>query len=125
MNSNGGGPPQLIPAVRCNCPHLHRLPWRSSLLVAVLSVVGGFYRTRSPIADWLSKHGISAMRYSSCYVRPRRFALVESLIGHCRRTLRLFLVASAVWFFRAGLMGWILLTDGVGVDFKTFTVPLL
>ena len=37
--------------------------------------------------------------------------------------MRLFMAASAVWFFRIGLMGWVMLTDGVGIDFQTFTGP--
>ena len=42
---------------------------------------------------------------------------------HQRWVLRLFLVVSAVWFFRITFMLWIILTGGVGIDFENFTGP--
>ncbi|HEV7767700.1 MAG TPA: hypothetical protein VGQ76_22045, partial [Thermoanaerobaculia bacterium] len=43
-----------------------------------------------------------------------------------RWALRLFIVASAVWFFRVGLMLWVVLNQGpAGFDPKTFTGPFL
>ena len=45
---------------------------------------------------------------------------------HRRWALRLFMVVSAVWFFRIGLMGWLTINQGpVGIDFETFTGPFL
>ena len=54
-----------------------------------------------------------------------RYALAGKIATHRRWALRLFLVVSAVWFFRIGFMGWIFLTGGIGIDFKTFTGPFL
>jgi len=40
--------------------------------------------------------------------------------------MRLFLVANAVWFFRIGLMLWLMVNQGpVGIDMETFTGPAL
>ena len=39
--------------------------------------------------------------------------------------MRLFMVVSAVWFFRIGLMSWSMLTGGIGIDWETFTGPFL
>jgi len=52
-------------------------------------------------------------------------AIGRRIDAHRRWALRLFMVASAVWFFRVGLMGWIMLTGGVGIDFESFTGPFL
>jgi len=54
-----------------------------------------------------------------------RFAVARRIREHCRWALRLFMVASAVWFFRVGLMGWASLTGGIGIDFESFTGPFL
>ena len=35
------------------------------------------------------------------------------------------MAASAVWFFRVGLMGWAALTGGIGINWETFTGPFL
>ena len=39
--------------------------------------------------------------------------------------MRLFLAASAVWFFRIGLMFWFMTTGGIGIDPETFEGPFL
>jgi hypothetical protein len=52
--------------------------------------------------------------------RARQFA------EHRRWALRLYLVVAGVWFFRVGLMAWLLVWRApVGFDGKTFTGPLL
>ena len=57
----GGGPLQLIPAVRRRFPVFHRWLGRSYIFAAVSSGIGGLYMTwtRSPIGDVFSKLGIS------------------------------------------------------------------
>jgi hypothetical protein len=61
------------------------------------------------------------------YVEGRsilEFADAEAL--DLRARLRLFLAVSGVWFFRVGLMFWIVANQGpVGFDPKTFTGPFL
>lgn len=125
----GGGPLQLMPAVRNRFPRFHRLLGRAYLLAAVTSAIGGLYMTwtRSPIGDVISKLGISgdAVLIIVCAFMAVRHAMAGRFTEHRRWAMRLFLVASAVWFFRVGLMGWVLLTGGAGIDFETFTGPFL
>jgi len=125
----GGGPLQLIPAIRSRYPAFHRWLGRTYLLAAVVSSVGGLYMswTRSPIGDVISKLGISGdgvliILFAGLTVRH---AMAGRLDVHRRWALRLFMVASAVWFFRVGLMGWAMLTGGIGIDWDTFTGPFL
>src|SRR5688572_30478347 len=50
----------------------------------------------------------------------------RNIDAHRRWALRLFIVVNAVWFFRVGLMLWLLLNRGpAGFDPKTFTGPFL
>ena len=39
--------------------------------------------------------------------------------------MRLFMVVSAVWFFRIGMMFWFMTTGGIGIDVETFTGPFI
>ncbi len=125
----GGGPLQLIPAVRSRFPRFHRWLGRSYVASAVLSAVGGFFMTwtRSPIGDWISKLGISgdAVLIVVFAVLALRHAMARRFAEHRRWALRLFMVASAVWFFRVGLMGWTTLTGGIGIEWEGFTGPFL
>lgn len=125
----GGGPLQLIPAIRQRVPGFHRWLGRSYVLAAVISAIVGLYMTwaRSPIGDNLSRIGISGdgVLIILCAVLALRFAMTGRIPQHRRWALRLFMVASAVWFFRVGLMGWVMLTGGVGIDWETFTGPFL
>jgi hypothetical protein len=125
----GGGPLQLIPAIRRRYPRFHRYLGRVYLLAAVVAGAGGLYLTwtRSPIGDLISKVGISGdgiIILLSAFMAVR-FAMAGRLAEHRRWALRLFLASSAVWFFRVGLMAWVMLTGGVGIDFDTFTGPFL
>ncbi|MFK7957333.1 MAG: DUF2306 domain-containing protein [Lysobacterales bacterium] len=125
----GGGPLQIIPTIRNRFPTFHRWLGRSYLLAAVSSAVGGLYMTwtRSPIGDFSMRLGISGdgiliivfALLAVYHAMGRRFK------EHRRWALRLFLVASAVWFYRVGLLGWAMLTGGVGIDWESFTGPFL
>ncbi len=125
----GGGPLQLIPAIRNHFPTFHRGLGRSYLVAAVLSAVGGLYMTwtRSHIGDLITQLGISGdgiliLAFAGLSLWH---AMARRIADHRRWALRLFMVASAVWFFRVGLMGWAALTGGVGIDWETFTGPFL
>ena len=54
-----------------------------------------------------------------------RYAIARNIKIHRRWALRLFMVASAVGFYRVGLMGWVVVTGGAGIDFETFTGPFI
>ncbi len=125
----GGGPLQLIPAVRNRFPTFHRWLGRSYIVAAVTSSLFGLYMTwtRSPIGNMITDLGISGdavlivifAGLALYHAMGRRFK------QHRRWALRLFLVASAVWFYRVGLMGWTMLTGGIGIDWESFTGPFL
>lgn len=125
----GGGPLQLIPAVRSRFPAFHRWLGRSYLLTAVITALGGLYMvwTRGSVGGLvdhliISGDGILILVFAAFALRH---AVARRISAHRRWALRLFMAASAVWFFRVGLMAWVMLTGGIGVDFETFTGPFL
>lgn len=125
----GGGPIQLIPAIRRRCPKLHRWVGRSYLVAAAIGSIAGLYMTwtRGEVGDVISHVGISIdgiliLIFSALAIR---MALARRIDLHRRWAMRLFMVASAVWFFRVGLMAWVMLTGGIGIDWETFTGPFL
>jgi len=125
----GGGPLQLIPVIRRTYPAFHRWLGRSYIFAAVASGIVGLYMTwaRSPIGDLVSKLGISgdAVLIIVFAALAMRHAMTGRFDSHRRWALRLFMVASAVWFFRVGLMAWVTITGGVGIDWESFTGPFL
>jgi uncharacterized membrane protein len=125
----GGGPLQLIPAIRSRFPKFHRVLGRSYLFAAVSSSLGGLYMTwtRSPIGDVYTSIGISG---DAVFIIIFAALAVYHAIGrriaiHRRWALRLFMAASAVWFYRVSLMAWVMLTGGIGIDWEAFTGPFL
>jgi hypothetical protein len=125
----GGGPLQLLPALRRRFPRFHRALGRTYLTAASISALGGLYMvwTRGTVGDLVGHLTISGdavliLVFSALTVYH---AVGRRITEHRRWAMRLFMVASAVWFFRVGLMGWLMLTGGVGIDFETFTGPFL
>lgn len=125
----GGGPLQLIPALRRRAPSFHRALGRTYLSAAVISSIGGLYMTwtRHSIGNLMSQitisiDGVLILVFAFLAVRN---AMAGRLAEHRRWALRLFMAASAVWFFRVALMGWAMLTGGWGVDWESFTGPFL
>ncbi|MCF6318250.1 MAG: DUF2306 domain-containing protein [Proteobacteria bacterium] len=125
----GFGPLQLIPWIRKNFPQFHRVNGRVYLLPAYLTSFIGLYMvlTRGVIGGiWghiaISLDGILIIIFATVTLR---YALARKIVQHRRWALRLFMVVSAVWFFRVGLMGWFVLTGGVGIDKETFTGPFI
>ncbi len=124
----GGGPLQLIPQIRQRFARFHRWLGRSYLLAVVSTAVAGMYLllnreigglafTAGFVIQLILIVGFAWMAIS----RARRRQFVE----HRRWALRLFMVASAVWFFRIILMAWLVVTGGVGVDTETGQGPFL
>ena len=125
-----GGALQLTPAVRRRASAFHRWNGRVYLLSALVMSVGGLIMvwTRGTVGD-LSQHvsiSINALLILVCAGMALRFALARRFDVHRRWALRLFLVVSGVWFFRIGLMFWVVVNRGpVGFDPGTFTGPFL
>ncbi len=125
----GGGPLQLVPAVRERFPAFHRWLGRSYVTAAVVSSIAGLYMiwtrgTAGGLANavGITLDGILILVFAAIAVR---YAIARNIVRHRRWAMRLFMVASGVWFFRIGLMGWVVLTGGAGIDFETFTGPFL
>lgn len=126
-----GGIVQCLPAIRRRWPSLHRWNGRLYLLSATTLALGGLYLVwiRGGGAGDAAQHaGISLdallilvfAGLAWWRARARRFD------AHRRWALRLFLVVSGVWFFRIGLMLWIVANGGpAGFDPKTFSGPAL
>ncbi|MEL6211783.1 MAG: DUF2306 domain-containing protein, partial [Pseudomonadota bacterium] len=91
----GGGPLQLIPAIRNRLPVFHRWLGRSYALAAVASAVGGLYMTwtRSPIGDTLSRLGITGdgLLILVCALMAVRHAMAGRVAIHRRWAMRLFM----------------------------------
>ena len=83
--------------------------------------------TRSPIGNVFTSLGITGD--GILIIIFAAFAVYHAvgrrITQHRRWAMRLFMVASAVWFFRVGLMGWAGLTGGIGIDWESFTGPFL
>lgn len=121
---------QLLPALRRRSPGLHRWMGRLYLVAAAILAVGGI-----ALIAWRGTVGSAAMQAGTisngiailicaavAWVQARRRRFDQ----HRRWALRLFLCVSGVWFFRIGLMFWLLIFRApVGFDAQTFTGPFL
>lgn len=125
-----GGVMQLLPALRRRLPWLHRWVGRVYMAAAAILAAGGI-----GLILWRGAVGNAAMHAGTisngvailvcagfAWDRARR----KSFDQHRRWALRLFLCVSGVWFFRVGLMFWLLLFRApVGFDPQSFTGPFL
>lgn len=89
------------------------------MVCVVLVVIAGAYMlVMREIGTWMLRLGFIVQGglilwfawEAVKHARARRFAL------HMRWATRLFLAASAVWFFRVMVMIWFVLTGGIGID---------
>ncbi|OWQ92677.1 DUF2306 domain-containing protein [Sphingopyxis witflariensis] len=114
-----GGLVQLLPAIRNRWPALHRWNGRLYMLCALALALGGLWMTWGR-GTWLALGGAIGITLDALLIigfavmtfgaaRARRFA------DHRRWAIRLFAVASAVWFMRVGYMAWGLATGGAGI----------
>lgn len=125
-----GGALQLTTGVRRLFPMFHRWNGRAYLLSAFVMSLGGLVMvwTRGGPGGQLQHVAISinALLILLCGAMALRHALARRFDMHRRWALRLFLVVSGVWFFRIGLMLWIVVNRGpVGFDPVTFSGPFL
>ncbi len=128
----GLGPLQLVPQLRSRLPRLHRWSGRVYLLTVVLVSSSALYlvwvRNERVPGDLLQHLGISldATLILICGAFALRAALARRFALHRRWAIRLFLVVSGVWFFRVGVMFWLIVNHGpVGFDPKSFQGPFL
>ncbi len=125
----GGGPLQLMPQIRNRFPKFHRYLGRTYLTTAMITSLAGIYLvwTRG-VPGGLAGHlgitldGVLIIIFGGIAVR---FAMARKIDQHRRWAMRLFMVVSAVWFFRIGLMFWFMTTGGIGINPETFEGPFL
>ncbi len=125
----GGGPLQLMPGLRIRFPRFHRMLGRSYLFAAMISATGGLFMvwTRGTVGGLvghvaITGDGVLILIFGGMALYH---ALRGQIAAHRQWALRLFVAASAVWFFRVGFMGWMTLTQGAGMELVTFTGPAL
>jgi hypothetical protein len=125
-----GGALQLLPIVRRLAPRFHRWNGRVYLSAALIMSVGGLVMvaTRGAVGG-VAQHvaiSLNGLLILGCAALAYRYARARRFDVHRRWALRLFLAVSGVWFFRIGLMAWIVVNQGpVGFDPKTFQGPFL
>jgi uncharacterized membrane protein len=123
------GPLQLIPQIRARLPAFHRCVGRTYVLAVVASAAAGLYLiwTRplfGPLVNNIatSLDGVLIIVFAAIALR---YAIARDIRTHRRWALRLFMVASSVWFLRIGFQVWIFFTGGVGIDEKSFSGPFV
>ncbi|ATQ73151.1 hypothetical protein CR152_00480 [Massilia violaceinigra] len=125
-----GGALQLMTPLRRLAPSFHRWNGRVYVLLAVASSLVGLYMVwfRGAVGGLAQHVGISgnAVLIVLCAVLAVHHARAGRIALHRRWALRLFLAVSGVWFFRIGLMAWIVANQGpAGFDPVTFQGPFL
>ncbi len=125
-----GGVLQVIPSLRRARPAFHRWTGRAYIAAAAIMAVGGLVMVwgRGAVGD-LSQHvaiSLNALIVLVCAAIAWRHARARRFDRHRAWALRLFLAVSGVWFFRIGLMGWIVANRGpAGFDPTSFRGPFL
>ncbi len=125
----GTGPLQLIPQIRNRFRAFHRMVGRTYMATAALTSAAGLYlvwtRGVPGGAAGLAAISLDAVLIFIFAAIALRFAIRREIDRHRRWAMRLFMVVSAVWFFRIGLMLWFLTTGGAGIDPETFSGPFV
>lgn len=124
------GPLQFIPAIRARFPKFHHWNGRIYISIIVLASLGGLFMvwTRGSASGRFGDIAISvnALFIIVFALFTVSYAIKRNILVHQRWALRLFMVVSGVWFFRVGLMFWLLVNKGpVGFDLETFQGPFL
>lgn len=115
----GSGMVQLLPIVRRRAPHVHRWSGRVFIGSAVILALGGLALVwlRGTYLNLPGALGISfnAITILVCLGFAWMLARRRDFAAHRRWALRLFAVASAVWFMRVAYMAWGIATGGAGI----------
>lgn len=127
---HGGGPLQFIPQIRRRAPKFHHWIGRTFLLAAVIGSVTGLYMIwvrgtgGTGLLNNLSNTIATALIIWFA-VQTVRNAMARNIAGHRRWALRLFMVASAVWFARLGIWGTGVVAPTLGIEFKPIMMQVV
>lgn len=121
---------QLIPQIRTRLPVFHRWSGRLYLLAVVVTSIAGLYMlfVHGTVGGLVLQiaQSLDAFLILAFAGIALRAAMQRDFKAHRRWALRLFMVVSAVWFFRVGLMLWLVIHQApVGFDPNTFTGPFV
>lgn len=123
-----GGTLQLWPALRRRWPAAHRWLGRTYFAAVALVTAAGVFMTLRRGTPHAAAYGalLNAAVISVSAVLAVRHARARNFDAHRRWALRLYLAALGVWFFRIGLMAWLLINQGpVGFDPQTLRGPAI
>lgn len=111
-----GGLLQIIPQIRNRFPRFHRWNGRLYVLTAiVISITGAMINIlNEPIgsqfnANLTAFNGVLIITFT---IFAWKRAIQKQFTSHRKWALRLFMAASGVWFYRIGLMFWIIIDGG-------------
>jgi Predicted membrane protein (DUF2306) len=114
-----GGLMQLLPVIRTNWPWLHRWTGRLFIATALALALGGFWLTwvRGTHLTLAGAWGVTlnGILIAGAAAIALREAMARRIISHRRWALRLFILASGVWFMRVFYMAWGVLSGGAGI----------
>ncbi len=124
------GPLQIIPQIRNYVPTFHRFSGRLYIFTAIILSFSGLIMvwTRGTVGG-MTQHisiSINAILIIISAIFAIHYAMKQDFKTHRIWALRLFLLVNGVWFFRVGLMFWLLINGGpVGFDPDKFEGPFL
>lgn len=125
------GPIQFMDYIRKKWRDFHRWNGRvyvfSGLLISINGLFIVFYKgTVSGFIGDLSM-SLNAILIMVCAIFTWYYAVNKNFEAHSKWAIRLFLMMSGVWFFRIGLMFWLLVNDGKAIwfDMVAFQGPFL
>lgn len=118
---------QLTPQLRSWSPKLHRYSGRIFLVTACILALGGLWLgwVRETRLSMISGYAISinALLILAFAAFTIRHAVRREIDIHQRWAMRLFMVASGVWFMRIAMMAWMIIAQGpVGMN-RTLSGP--
>lgn len=117
---------QCMPAIRSRAPAAHRWTGQLFFSVAVFLALGGLWLTWVR-HTYLSLVSAAAVSLNGALILifvavAWRLARRRDFAAHRRWALRAFVAVSGVWFLRIGMMAWVLLTGGLGMN-RTMSGP--
>lgn len=124
------GTVQMLPVVRRRWSKFHRASGRTYLLSALVLGLGGLAMSllRNGSGDGIRQAAgvLNTLLILAFATMAWRMAVTRRFNLHRQWALRLFMAVAGVWFFRIGLMLWLVIHQApVGFDPKTFTGPFL
>ena len=136
-----GGLAQLIPQIRNRFRAFHRWNGRVFMAIALFLAINGLILTwgRGTYLSVISGVAVSVngVLILAFVAMAWRFAAARRIDDHRRWAMRLFLAVNGVWFFRVGMMAWIILNQGpvgmtrnldgpadIAIAFGSYLIPL-